>query len=93
MSEPVTSPPPPEPSDHIIKTPVEPGKTVPLPTDVEASTIVLFDGLWHDVTIRIRGDEIIEKLVGPGDLMGFAVERGVARLVSFAERQKSEFRG
>lgn len=70
---------------------VEPVEDLP---EVEAVSIVHFpgskggDGLWHHVELTIKGDRIIKKTVGVGDAFMMAIERGVARLVGFAERQR-----
>jgi hypothetical protein len=61
---------------------------VPVPPEIEAATVVLFEGLWYDVTLKIRGNEVIGKVVGPGDLMRMSIERAVARLVASAETQR-----
>lgn len=71
----------------------EPKVEADLP-EIEAVSIVHFpgskggDGLWHHIELTIKGDRVIRKTVGVGDAFMMAIERGVARIVGYAERQR-----
>lgn len=68
------------------------GVKVAVPETVEATTVLLFDGLWYDAFFQIKDGKVAEVTIGPGDAQQMSIERSVSRLVSFAERQRDPLR-
>lgn len=62
-----------------------------VPKTIEAATVIFFEGLWFDVVLRIEDNKIVDKLVGPGDMKGIAIERAVASVVAYGERQRIDW--